>query len=166
MDSLKESVPKLSRNITLGTQIEQETGIPVTRLTDYTDDDLDEQSSTESKVTFELLNNKVNSDIRLIRGFMNSIKSTEINLKGKKPIATAFLSVLDNDILIIEDYYDTYESCAACNNLINQLKNLRNELINKMKRTIGGYKKRSKKRRTNKKRGNKKRHMSRKYYTF
>jgi hypothetical protein len=94
---------------------------------------------------------------------MNSIKSTEINLKGKKPIATAYISVIDNDIIIIEDYYDTYESCAACNHLINQLKNLRNEIINKMKGTIGGYKKHSKRRRSIKKRGKKKRHTSRKY---
>ncbi len=153
--------PNLERRKTIATELE-EMGVAVNRVTDYvdTDDELDERSRAESEVSFETINNKVHSDIRLIRGFMNSIKSTEINLQGKKPIASIYLNVIDNDIAIVDEHYKLYNSCSECNHLINQLKNLRKELINKMKGIIGG---RLKRRHTMKKRRNKRRRTSRKY---
>ena len=153
--------PNLERRKTIATELE-EMGVAVNRVTDYvdTDDELDEQSRAKSEVSFETINNKVHSDIRLIRGFMNSMKSTEINLQGKKPIASIYLNVIDNDIAIVDEHYNLYNSCSECNHLINQLKNLRKGLINKMKGIIGG---RLKKRHTMKKQRNKRRRTSRKY---
>jgi len=168
LDSLPESVPKIGRNITLGTQIEQEVGIPVTRVTDYTDDyDVEEEADKDIRLEH---------NIRPIRQEMRDYLNSEVGLRKSNPAGKYFsldrIKRLNVEIQKLKEYHNNNPNSRICNSLINQLTNLKNEFENKIIKIYGslsgGLKKRSKKnytnkrRHTNKKRGNKRRHTMKK----
>lgn len=169
MDSLEEPVPKMKRDITLGTQIELETGIPVTRVTDYTDDDYDAEEEAKKD---KILEDKLRPIRREMREYLNS----EVGLRKSNPAGKYFtldrIKRLNVEIEKLKEYHNNNPNSKICNSLINQLTNLKNEFENKIIKIYGslsgGLKKHSKKnytnkrRHTNKKRGNKRRHTMKK----
>lgn len=163
---MDETVPNLNRDktLTLGSDIEKETGVPVIRVTD--DDFFDSHNDEAEKEKDKILENKIRPIIREIRNYLNTSAGIRKTNPAGKYFSIAKINMIKTEIEKLNDYHKKNPESSVCYGLIKQLTNLKNELENKINSVYGslegGFKKRSKRKHTNKRKKKLKRRTIRK----